>query len=258
MSLLEKRNANTIFSWFLLIGMTVATAVVTCIKITDSDPEAKMMLLLAAFGSLMGIASSVSSANGKIITFLFGILDVSIYGIMCLLNWNNGSSGLGTGVLHLLYFFPMQFVGFYQWKRQGKNHSGSVNAKRLDKKHRILSSILFILIVILSYIIICHFDKSASKSYIRLAVILDVLPFACNIMGQLLMSFVYMEQWIFWLGVNTFSILMWSYTLHTTEDATFSIIYIVKYSFYLINAVNGLRIWILLSRKNNLRLNSSR
>ncbi|MBQ0081592.1 MAG: nicotinamide mononucleotide transporter, partial [Alistipes sp.] len=224
MSHTQKWNANKILSWFLIIGMTIVTAVVTYIKMDDSDLNARMMILLAAFSSLMGIASTVSSANGKIVTFLFGVLDVSIYGVMCLVNWHNGSSGLGTGILHLVYFVPMQFVGFYQWKRQGKNHSGSVNAKRLDTKQRIHSFILFSVIVAISYLVICHFDRSVAKSFIRTAVILDVLPFACNIMGQLLMSFVYMEQWIFWLGVNIFSVLMWSYTLHTTEDATFSII----------------------------------
>ena len=57
------------------------------------------------------------------------------------------------------------------------------------------------------------------------------------------MSTAYMEQWIFWLAVNVTSIGMWLFS-----DKSFASVYIVKYSFYLINALNGLRIWLKLSR----------
>jgi len=71
----------------------------------------------------------------------------------------------------------------------------------------------------------------------------------CNILGQLLMSMAYMEQWIFWIGVNITSVLMWVSTLHGASDS-FALIYIIKYSFYLLNSLNGLRIWLRLSRKS--------
>ena len=93
-----------------------------------------LCLLLAALGSLMGVAATVASASGKIITFLFGLLDVAIYGVICLINWKNGSSGLGNAVLHFLYFVPMQFVGFFQWKHRGSNTEGSVKARRLTQR----------------------------------------------------------------------------------------------------------------------------
>ena len=56
-----------------------------------------------------------------------------------------------------------------------------------------------------------------------------------------------MEQWIFWIGVNITSILMWAFALKGGGD--YAVIYLVKYSFYLLNSLNGLRIWIRLSRK---------
>ncbi|MBO4671534.1 MAG: nicotinamide mononucleotide transporter, partial [Bacteroidales bacterium] len=100
-----------------------------------------------------------------------------------------------------------------------------------------------------AYLIIARFDKSAADTFIKTAVVLDVLPLLCNIIGQLLMSMAYMEQWIFWIGVNIFSITMWSVSLRQDPDSSYALIYIVKYSFYLLNSINGLRNWIILSKR---------
>jgi len=70
----------------------------------------------------------------------------------------------------------------------------------------------------------------------------------CNILGQYLLSTAYMDQWFFWIAVNVSTILMWVLTLRQAPDTAFAHIYIVKYSFYLVNSLNGLRIWLNLSR----------
>ena len=247
----DNKTFNKYFSVFVLVGMTVVTIAATALKFGPADGRARLLLIIAAFGSLMGVAATVASANGKIITFLFGLLDVSIYGAMCLMNWKNGSSGLGNAVLHFLYFVPMQFVGFAQWRKRGNNDEGSVKARRLSPKQRVLACLVFLAGSAVAYFIIAQFDKSAADTFIKTAVVLDVLPLMCNIIGQLLMSTAYMEQWIFWIGVNVFSITMWAVTLHNDAGSTYALIYIIKYSFYLINSVNGLRNWILLSKPDS-------
>ena len=245
---MDNKTFNKYFSVFILVGMSVVTVAATALKFGPADPRARWLLVFAAFGSLMGVAATVASASGKIITFLFGLLDVSIYGAMCLINWKNGSSGLGNAVLHFLYFVPMQFVGFFQWKRRGNNAEGSVKARRLKPGQRWLACLIFLAGSIIAYLIIARFDKSAADTFIKTAVVLDVLPLMCNIIGQFLMSTAYMEQWVFWIGVNVFSITMWSVTLHDNPGSSYALIYIIKYSFYLLNSVNGLRNWLKLSK----------
>lgn len=245
---MNEKKVNTAVSLFVLAGMTVATVLVTALKYGPADSQARILLLISAFGALMGVAATVSSANGYIVTFLFGLLDVSIYGALCLVNWKNGSSGLGNAVLHFLYFVPMQFVGFAQWRRQGHNKEGSVKARRLTAKQRWLATAVFLAGSVIAYLIIARFDRSAATSFIKVAVVLDVLPLVCNILGQMLMSTAYMEQWVFWIGVNIFSIIMWSVTLHNDPGSSYALVYVVKYSFYLLNAFNGLRNWMRLSR----------
>lgn len=243
---LDEQVFNKWFSAFVLLGMTVALIFTTAVKL--SDPQAsRILLLVSAFGSLMGVLSTVCSANGHIITFIFGFLDVSIYGVICFLNWRNGGAGLGNAVLHAFYFVPMQFVGMAQWHKRGAKASSAVSARRFDSKLWIITALGFMLASVIAYVIIAHFDRSAADSFLKYSVILDVLPLVCNIFGQLFMTMAYMEQWIFWIGVNVFSIGMWVHSLLTTGES-YAVIYLIKYTFYLINSFNGLRIWINLSR----------
>lgn len=92
---MKEETFNRWFNIFILAGMAVALVVTTVFKLGGTD-TGKTLLVISAFGSLMGILSSVCSANGKIWTFIFGLLDVSIYGVMCFLNWRDGGPGLGN------------------------------------------------------------------------------------------------------------------------------------------------------------------
>lgn len=241
---MTEKNFNRWFSAFILVGMAVVTCVVTGIKLRGAEDGHAMWLLISAFGSLMGVLATVCSANGWIITFLFGFLDVSIYGVACWVNWKEGGAGLGNALLHFLYFVPMQFVGFVQWKRRGAKGESQVKARRLSPAMRWAWLGISLVATVVLYFILARFDRSAAQGFLRVAVILDVIPLVCNVIGQLLMSTAYMEQWIFWIAVNIFSIALW-----INSDQSFAPVYIVKYTFYLINSFNGLRIWCNLSRQ---------
>ena len=236
------KQFNKWFSAFILIGMSVVTCIVTGIKLRGAAEGQTLWLLMSALGSLMGVLATVCSANGWIITFLFGVLDVTIYGVACWVNWMEGGSGLGNALLHFLYFVPMQLVGFLQWKRRGAKGDSQVKARRLTPAMRWAWLGISVVATVVLYLILARFDRSAAQGFLRVAVILDVIPLVCNVIGQLLMSTAYMEQWIFWIAVNIFSIALW-----INSDQSFAPVYIVKYSFYLLNSFNGLRIWYKLS-----------
>ena len=247
---MDNNKFNKYFSIFVLVGMTVATVIATALRFGPSDPQARTLLLISAFGSLMGVAASVTSANGLAVNFIFGLVNVTIYASICLFNWYNGGSGLGHALLHFLYMTPMQIVGLVQWRKRGHDDRGSVKARRLTPGKRWMVAGLYLAASVVAYIIISQFDRSAADSFIKIAVVLDVLPLMCNILGQLLMSTAYMEQWFFWIGVNIASVVMWVLTLRQTPDSSYALIYVVKYSFYLLNSLNGLRIWLALSRRD--------
>ena len=62
------------------------------------------------------------------------------------------------------------------------------------------------------------------------------------------MSWAYMDQWYLWNLVNVFSILLWTNRLMSAGSDSYTIVMVIKYSFYLLNSINGLRIWLKLSR----------
>ena len=235
------KQFNKWFSAFILVGMAVVTVVVTAIKFRDAD-SGRAMLVISAFGSLMGVLCTVLAANGRILTFLFGILDVSIYGVMCLIG-----TRYGNAALHLLYFLPMQFVGYFQWRKRGAEEKAKVQARRFTGKQWLLYGLIFLAGLVVAYFILAALDKTEAAGIVKWLVFLDAFSMMCNILGQYLLSTAYMEQWYFWIGVNVSTILMWVLTLRQDPDSAFASIYIVKYSFYLLNSLNGLRIWYNLS-----------
>jgi nicotinamide mononucleotide transporter len=239
---MTEKTFNKWFSAFILVGMAVVTVVVTAIKFRTAD-SGRAMLLISAFGSLMGVLCTVLVANGRILNFLFGILDVSIYGAMCLVG-----TRYGNAALHLLYFLPMQFVGYFQWKKRGAHEEKKVQARRLSGKQWLLYGSIFLVGLVAAYFILAALDKTEAAGVVKWLVFLDAFSMMCNILGQYLLSTAYMEQWFFWIAVNVSTILMWVFTLRQNPDTAFASIYIVKYSFYLLNSLNGLRIWLKLSR----------
>ena len=239
---MTEKTFNKYFNAFVLIGMAVVTVLVTAIKFRDAE-NGQWLLLISAIGSLTGVLSTVLSANGRILTFLFGLIDVSIYGAMCL-----AGARYGNAALHLLYFLPMQFVGFFQWRKRGADASKEVRARRLSGKQWLLYGGIFLVGLVIVYFVLAAMDKTEAAGVVKWLVFMDAFSMMCNLVGQYLMSTAYMDQWFFWIGVNISTIIMWVLTLRQDPSSAYAAIYLVKYSFYLVNSFNGLRIWYNLSR----------
>ena len=252
----EKRF-NLAFNIFLVTGMLVALIITTVFKMQQPGVKT-FMLLLASFGALMGVINTVLSANGHILTFVFGLIDVLIATIVYL---DNGI--MGNFALHAFYFLPMQFIGFWQWSRRGakvRSEGGEdsrVNARRLTGKQWawLVAGILAGIAVL--YLILLKVDAAklaAGKidSVSRPKVLLDSVVMTLNIAGQVLLSFAFMEQWYIWILVNISSISLWTVALLGGTGSGNAAVMLIKYIFYLLNSMNGLRIWLNLSRSAKL------
>ena len=248
---------NLAFNIFLVTGMLVAVTITTIFKFQQPGVRT-FMLLLAAFGSLMGVVNTVMSANGNILTFVFGFIDVLIGTIVYL---DNGI--MGNFALHAFYFLPMQFVGFWQWRRRGAQVGGGDTGESTLKARR-LSLLQWLWLVVgifvgtaVLYFILLYVDiakLAAGKISLidRPKILLDAVVMVLNIAGQVLMSLAFMEQWYLWIVVNISSISLWSVAVVSGAGSGNAAVMLIKYIFYLLNSLNGLRIWLTLSRESSL------
>lgn len=239
----NEERFNKVFSAFILAGMAVCV-IISCV-IKCAEPGARTALLIfSAFGALMGVASTVLSANGSIWTFLFGLIDVCIYSFILF-----DSKMPSQFLLHVLYFIPMEFVGFFQWRKRGADGKKAVKAQRMKGRVWLLYALLFIGVfaasMAIGYIVLTKAGEPVAVSKIML----DSAVTTANIVALVMMAFAYMEQWYLWTLVNVSSVILWTVTLLKDPGASYAIIPLVKYSFYFINGLNGIRIWRNLSRE---------
>ncbi len=254
MTLVKENKFNLAFNLFLVIGMLIAVTFTTIFKLQGTEQNA-FMLILAAFGSFMGVINIVMSANGNILTFVFGFIDVLIGTIIYL---NNGI--MGNFALHAFYFIPMQFVGFWQWHKRGatiktsEGEARKVQARRLSLRQWAYVAAGVVVGSVLMYFILLFIDQSKLEggrlaSLDKSKVLLDAIVMTLNIAGQVLMSLAYMEQWFIWVLVNVSSISLWSVAFMADPASGNALVMLIKYIFYFINSLNGLRIWISLSKR---------
>ncbi len=247
-ALSKEQRFNRAFNYFLVIGLTLAVTISTIYKLQEPNSRV-FILLLAAFSSIMGVLSTVLSANGNIMTFIFGFLDVLIGTIIY---FDNGI--MGNFALHAFYFLPMQFIGFWQWSKRGakmKSHGGEasqVKARRLNGKQAALLIFCLLASIAAMYLILLYVDKmklNAGKiEYIdNWKILLDSVVMMSNIAGQVLMSLAFVEQWYLWLVVDVASVSLWIVALCGPNHSASALVMAIKYFFYLLNVLNGIRIW---------------
>jgi len=249
---MTEKTFNKYFNYGLMFCMLAVIAVATAFKLQDPGQRV-VMLLLASFGTLLGVLSTILSANGLILTFLFGAIDVSIGAALAL------DSGLmGNFALHAFFFLPMQFVGIWQWyKRGARTKDAKVKARRLSKKGIIIILVsvaagLALAYAVLYYIDFAKFNNGSIEVIDRHKIFWDSVVLVLNVTGQVLMSLAFFEQWIVWTFVNISSIVMWGIAMGSSETNGYTLVMLIKYCFYLINSLNGIRIWYRLSKPEAL------
>ena len=226
----------------LLAGMIVVTVINFIFKINDPGVNLAMQVL-AGVGAIMGVTNTVLSANGSIWTFLFGVIDVAIG---ALVYYDSGI--MGNFALHAFYFLPMQFVGLWQWRKRGATAGKKVSARRLTTRQWLFLGLAFVAGVAVTFTLLYFVDKAKFEAGTigdvnTSKLLLDSTEMALNILGQVLLSMAFAEQWYIWNLVNIFSILLWTNRLLSPEATGYTLVMVVKYVLYFLNSLNGLRIW---------------
>ena len=228
-----KTRVLNAFDWLLIAGVIASNIIYTVLS-GDLD-------VVGSVAGIAGVLCVVLVAKGSILNYLFGLVNVAMYAYI-----SYKASLYGDAALNALYYLPMQFIGWWQWRRRGAAMSETeadgngvqVKARRLSWNQRITLAFGCTFAVVTVGFILQHFgDPQPFK---------DSTTTVLSIVAQALMALAFMEQWVLWIITNIVSVVMW--VVCVTRGEAHAGVMVIMWSFYLLNSLNGLRVWMKLSR----------
>lgn len=243
---MNEKTSTKLFNYFIFFGMLVCVLVASVINI-HNNPGNSALQIVVAVGAMFGVTSTILAAQGNILNFVIGALGAIIETYVL---WKNGVTSMF--LLYLLYFIPMDVVGFLSWRRKGASAHKEVKAQRMTARTWLYVVLGYIVVAGVAFGISYFSGSNNLGSGVPAKMVTDALATAATIVAIVMMTFAYVEQWYVWTLVNLSNIALWSVNLATTPDSAYTVVMLIKYVFYLINGLNAIRIWLKLSRKDEV------
>ena len=228
-----RNKVLTGYDWFLIAGVIVTNIIYSVLTGTTD--------VVGSIAGITGVLCVVLVAKGSIWNYAFGLVNVSLYA------WISYKAALyGDAGLNALYYLPMQFIGWWQWRKRGAAMSESesagdgvqVKARRLDWFQRVLLVLgCFAAVTAVGFLLKYLGDPQPFK---------DSATTVLSIVAQALMALAFMEQWALWIITNVISVIMWSVCVLRGE--AHAGVMVIMWVFYLLNSINGFRVWLKLSK----------
>ena len=228
-----KTKVLSYYDWFLIIGV-IASNIIYSVLSGNVD-------VVGSVAGIAGVLCVVLVAKGSIWNYLFGIINDSMYAYI-----SYKADLYGDAALNALYYVPMQFVGWWQWRKRGAAMSQAeagdrgvqVKARRFTWEQRLMLGLGCAAAVIVGGYVLKYFgDPQPFK---------DSATTVLSVVAQALMALAFMEQWALWIVTNIISVIMWCICV-ARGDAHAGVM-VIMWVFYLLNSLNGLRVWLRLSR----------
>ena len=177
-----KSKILSVYDWFLIIGVIVTNIVYSFLTGT--------LDVVGSVASVAGVLCVVLVAKGSIWNYLFGIVNVSLYALI-----SYKADLYGDAALNALYYVPMQFIGWWQWRKRGAAVSQAeagdgtvqVRARRFTWIQRVFLALGCLFAVVIFGLLLEHLgDPQPFK---------DSTTTVLSIVAQALMELAFMEQW---------------------------------------------------------------
>ncbi len=186
--------------------------------------------IMGTVALLFGVTGTVLSARRSIWNFVFGTVNVALYAVIAY-----NASNYGQAALNALYYLPMQFVGWWAWSRRKDSADRSrVKARSMTGRQMLLclaAAAVAIAAVWYTMRTLTDAAQPFKDSFITVVFVI----------GQVLMTFAFWQQWLFWIAGNIANIALWGIVMADGEIV--GGLMVIKYSMYLINSVGGAITW---------------
>lgn len=182
---------------------------------------------VALVSAVCGISYSILAGKGKISCYLFGLCGTFCYSYISFKN-----ALYGNLALYVLYYFPMQVLGIFKWKKHLKKDVQEIVKTKLSNKERSVYLIFAVILSLITYFILKYLGD--------LNPLIDSITSVFSVIGLILTVKRCIEQWYVWFIVNALSTVMWveAYLNGSNCFAT-----ILMWAVYLVLSVYFLYTW---------------
>ena len=230
MEAIKKFVKSELSGWkpFDVIWLVFATAVILGLSIYWNDSPVSL------WAAVTGVCCVILTGKGKRSSFIFGLVNTILYAIVAL--W---AKYYGEVMLNLIYYLPMNFVGFIAWKKYMNDDTGEVIKERLSlSKSIVVYAITAVSIVIYGFILK---RMGGNLPYV------DSMSTVVSVVAQVLSIKRLTEQWVLWIVVDIVTVFMWAVDFMKGGE---SISTLAMWSIYLINAFIMFVRWYKEAKKN--------
>lgn len=219
----QKRLFNVI-DWLFIV-----VAVVTSVIVLITDHEHPLPYVIADIIAIItAVYYMVLGVKGYRSNFIFSILTTVAFAYIA---WCN--QFYGNVAISIFYYIPCALIGYYLWgKHSNKKHE--VEARKLTPMQiGLISALMIVVIVVLKLILDAVGGASTT---------LDSVTVVATFVANLLVLLRYREQWLLWLLVDAFQLVMWA----GTDDLVMMVLRVL----YPLSAIYGYIYWKKLVKKS--------
>lgn len=178
--------------------------------------------LLGVVSAASGIMCVVCTGKGKLSAYIFGAVNTLLYASIAF-----SSKYYGEVMLNVLYYFPLQFYGFYVWNK-------NIDAETKEVKKRNMSRNGFVILWLCVAVITVAYGILLSSLGGKMPFV-DALSTVVSVVAMIVSIKMFAEQWLLWIAVNVVTIFMWGYAFFV-QDAE-NIATLLMWIVYLLNSI---------------------
>ncbi|WP_448512074.1 nicotinamide riboside transporter PnuC [Photorhabdus laumondii] len=209
---------------------------------------------IEAVGTIAGLLCIWFASQEKIINYLFGLINVTLFAVIFF------QIQLYASLLLQLFFFAANIYGWYAWRRVNDQQQIELKIRWLSLNKAVIISLISVLLIA-----IMTFNIDRVFGYLtQIAVTImqkfgfnvqmpilepDAFPFwdstmtVLSIVAMVLMTRKYVENWLVWMVINVISVVIY---FHQGVLAM-SLQYVILLGI----AFNGSRLWIQAAKENH-------
>ena len=198
-----------------LAWLATATAVILGLSLYWKDSPVSL------WAALTGVWCVILTGKGKRSSFLFGTVNVVFYAMISF-----QARYYGEVMLNMLYYLPMNFVGWFAWKKHMNEETGEVVKRRLPRNRRVWVYGLTAAAILLYGLVLKALG--GNLPYV------DSMSTVVSVTAQILSVKRLTEQWVLWIVVDVVTVVMWGINFAQGGETVATL---AMWSVYLINAI---------------------